>query len=71
MAHHEIKQCCRCGNDFECKAGSITECQCSQIQLSNEERIYIEHKFPDCLCIDCLRFLQKEYMLVKKIHFKI
>jgi hypothetical protein len=71
MPHHEIKSCCKCGKPFECKAGNITECQCNKIYLSNEERIYIEDKFSDCLCIDCLRLLQTEYTMLRKIHFGI
>ena len=71
MHKHELKNCCRCYASFECKAGSITECQCSQIQLTNEERIYIEDKFSDCLCLNCLAALQKEYAVLKRINFII
>lgn len=68
MPHHEIKICPHCHKEFECKAGSITECQCSQIILSNDERNYIESKFSDCLCIDCLKILQQEYYSDKNFH---
>lgn len=68
MCRHEEKKCPRCSRAFECKAGSITQCQCSVIRLSAEERIYVESKFEDCLCISCLAFLQKEYAVFKEVH---
>jgi hypothetical protein len=62
---HEIKFCKRCQSPFECKLGSITECQCFAIQLTWEELRYVEKSgFKDCLCIDCLRILQKEHYLL-------
>lgn len=67
MHKHETKSCPRCRSSFECKAGSITQCQCSAIQLSAEERIYVESKYEDCLCINCLAFLQKEYAVFKEV----
>ena len=68
MRKHEEKHCPRCNIVFECKAGSIMLCQCSAIQLSVEERVYVESKFEDCLCINCLRYLQNEYVLFKEKH---
>ncbi len=65
MCQHEEKYCPRCKLVFECKLGNITQCQCSAIQLSVEERAYIEAKYEDCLCINCLNDLQKKYE-----HFK-
>ncbi|MBK9484271.1 MAG: hypothetical protein IPO01_03325 [Chitinophagaceae bacterium] len=44
------------------------QCQCSVIQLSSEERVYVESKFEDCLCIDCLAALQNEYVFLKEKH---
>ncbi len=41
------------------------QCQCNTINLTAEERAYIEAKYDDCLCADCLTSLQKKY-----IHFK-
>jgi Cysteine-rich CWC len=68
MCKHEEKRCPRCNTAFECKAGTIMQCQCSAIQLSLEERVYVESKFEDCLCINCLHALQKEYVLFKEKH---
>jgi Cysteine-rich CWC len=66
MSKHEQRYCPRCNIVFECKAGTITQCQCSAIQLSPEERIYVESRFEDCLCVNCLIALQKEYVLFKE-----
>jgi hypothetical protein len=60
MPLHEMKQCVRCNKHFECKVGNVTECQCNQIQLTYEEQSYIESKFTDCLCINCLALLRYE-----------
>ena len=61
MCRHEEKHCPRCNIAFECKAGTITQCQCSAIQLSAEESAFIQAKYDDCLCINCIRDLQKKY----------
>ena len=65
MSKHEKKHCPRCNIVFECKPGNIIQCQCSAIQLSVEEKAYIEGKYDDCLCIGCLQDMQKKYE-----HFK-
>ena len=54
MCMHEEKYCPRCKRLFECKAGSILQCQCSQLKLTENERNYIEQHYADCLCIRCL-----------------
>ena len=54
MPHHELKKCSRCDNDFECRMGSITQCQCYAVPLSEEERQYLSLHFQDCLCASCL-----------------
>ena len=69
MADHEHKNCQRCNTNFECKAGSILECECNQIKLSYEERIYIEGLYTDCLCTNCLLTLQQQYLMLRKKTF--
>lgn len=69
MPHHEQKNCPRCNQIFECKVGNVLECQCSQIQLSYEEKIHIEQAFTDCLCIDCLDELQHQHRLENQTNF--
>lgn len=65
---HEHKFCPRCSSAFECKPGSINQCQCSGIQLTEEERVYIEIKHDDCLCINCLKALQHQYIAFTQKH---
>lgn len=66
MPQHEAKACPRCGSAFECKAGDIAQCQCYSIQLSLEERAFIEDRYKDCLCAACLLQLKNRYMLFKE-----
>ncbi|MBS1754475.1 MAG: cysteine-rich CWC family protein [Ferruginibacter sp.] len=68
QSKHEQKNCPRCGIIFECKTGNIGQCQCSAIQLTVEETVYIQSKYEDCLCINCLQNLQKEYEIFKAKH---
>jgi hypothetical protein len=70
MPAHETKKCPRCTRPFECKVGNIAECQCSQVQLSYEERAFIEEKYVDCLCGQCLQALQFQYRLHRNNIFK-
>lgn len=71
MCKHEEKECPRCGNGFECKVGNIGECQCAGVQLSIEERAFIETRYNDCLCISCLKELKNRYVFFKeKMYWK-
>jgi Cysteine-rich CWC len=73
MCLHEIKSCPRCKKAFECKPGNIPQCQCYGIELTAELKTFIEERFTDCLCRDCLEWLQqvpnlfKEKYIPKKI----
>lgn len=69
MCKHEEKRCPRCSNVFECKVGTIAQCQCTAIQLSVEETAFIQAKYDDCLCINCLHDLQKKYVHFKSKYF--
>ena len=66
MCKHKEKNCPRCKLSFECKAGSIMQCQCNAVQLSVEERMYVELKYEDGICASCLTDLQKEYTSFKE-----
>lgn len=66
MPYHEPKTCPRCGNAFECKAGDITQCQCYGIQLTTEERAFMEERYKDCLCRNCLLDLKNKYTIFKE-----
>jgi hypothetical protein len=59
MCRHETKSCPRCNQAFECKPGNITQCQCFGIELIAELKAYIEQRYNDCLCRDCLIYLQQ------------
>ncbi len=66
MPHHEQKNCPRCKRVFECKVGNVLECQCSQIQLTYEEKAHFENTYTDCLCIDCIYLLRYQFQLINK-----
>jgi hypothetical protein len=66
MCQHETKNCSRCKTEFECKPGNITQCQCYSIVLSTEQRAYIEQRYNDCLCKNCLQYLSDELNLFKE-----
>jgi len=61
MSTHEHKTCPRCQKTFDCKAGAIHLCQCSAVELDDEERQYISGHFDDCLCADCLIAIKAAY----------
>ncbi|MEJ8841185.1 cysteine-rich CWC family protein [Lacibacter sp. H375] len=63
MCKHEQKNCPRCGADFECKVGDVTNCQCYGIELSVEEEAFITKQFADCLCRNCLLQLKSRHTL--------
>lgn len=61
MFKHEEKICPRCNEKFECKVGSILLCQCTTVKLNEAEKDYINEKYSDCLCADCMKELRAEY----------
>ena len=54
------KNCPCCGNEFECLPERIGECQCSTIQLNEEERSFLAARFDACLCVTCLKKMKVE-----------
>jgi Cysteine-rich CWC len=66
MCLHETKACQRCNTSFECKPGSITQCQCFEVILTAEQRAYLEQRYNDCLCKKCLIQLKEEFELFKE-----
>lgn len=60
MPQHETKICPRCQTQFECKLGSINLCQCTTVELNDDDRSYIKEQYEDCLCAACLWSLKKE-----------
>lgn len=61
MIKHEEKYCPRCKTQFECKVGSILLCQCTTVEISEEERNFIHRRYDDCLCAACMKELKGEY----------
>ena len=59
MCRHEIKQCPRCKNDFECKTNNVLQCQCAGILLTENQRELITDQYSDCLCADCLHYFSR------------
>jgi hypothetical protein len=66
MCYHETKNCPRCNAVFECKPGSITQCQCFGIVFSTEQQAYLEQHYSDCLCRNCLLHIPDEFELFKE-----
>lgn len=58
---HELVHCPRCQRPFECRVGSINQCQCQTVVLNTEQRQYIESQYTGCLCADCLLVLRTTY----------
>ncbi|MEI9956337.1 MAG: cysteine-rich CWC family protein [Ferruginibacter sp.] len=65
MCLHEDKYCPRCKQSFECKVGNITQCQCYGVQLTTEERTFVDKQFNDCLCRQCLLQLKNDFAQLK------
>jgi hypothetical protein len=66
MCLHEVKTCQRCSIAFECKRGSVTQCQCYEVILSTGERACVEQRYSDCLCKNCLLQPKEEFELFKE-----
>jgi hypothetical protein len=66
MCSHEEKNCPRCSKKFECKVGSITECQCYGISLTAEENAFVKSRYDDCLCRNCLVELKNRYIAFRE-----
>ncbi|RFM26609.1 cysteine-rich CWC family protein [Deminuibacter soli] len=66
MPTHEAKTCPRCHQPFECKVGDISQCQCNGLRLTDEERSFIEQRYNDCLCRNCLEALKNKHTLFRE-----
>lgn len=58
---HEPKICPRCCRVFECKVGSVEQCQCVAIKIDDRVQDFVQKKFADCLCVTCLLEISNEY----------
>jgi len=66
MGKHEEKSCPRCSAAFECRPGDICHCQCYDTPLTVEEKAFIEDRYNDCLCRDCLLELRQRYIFFRE-----
>lgn len=66
MSNHEQKPCPRCHKSFECKPGNITQCQCYGFEMNEELKTWLEYKYSDCVCRECLEYLKVEVHLFKE-----
>jgi hypothetical protein len=66
---HEEKKCPRCAKHFECKVGDITHCQCYGISFTAEEKAFIEERYRECLCRNCLLELKQPNTLFSEKYF--
>lgn len=69
MPCHEQKICPRCNQSFECKVGDIAHCHCNNFVLTNEERSFIESRYIDCICNECMKDLKNKYVFFKEKYF--
>ncbi len=71
MCVHENKSCPRCNKSFECKSGSILQCQCYGAPLKDDLRKWLMERYEDCLCRQCLNDLAIDvHFLADKIQGK-
>lgn len=66
---HEEKNCPRGNQLFECRVGDIAHCQCRTVQLSLEVNAFIDAKYHDYLCVNCLQILKNKYNFFKEKYF--
>ena len=66
MSLHERKSCQRCNPVFERKAGNIAQYQCAEFVITVEIRTYLEQRYNDCVCKNCLQYLQVELNFFKE-----
>lgn len=70
MLKHEEKQCSRCNSLFECRAGNISACQCSQVIIPEVLADHIATVYQDCLCLNCLQELNERHSSGNNISVK-
>lgn len=66
---HEIIVCKRCGSQFECKVGDVSNCQCSTISLSDSTRKFLDNTSFGCLCANCLSEIENRVSSIKDKSF--
>jgi hypothetical protein len=67
---YPLQACPRCHQSFACKTTHIGVCQCMAISFNKEQSAFINQQYTTCLCINCLRELQQEYLQQVQISAK-
>jgi len=49
--------------------GDVTHCQCFGITFTTDEKTFIEGKYTDCLCRNCMLELKQKYTLFQEKYF--
>jgi len=57
-------RCPRCGGDFHCGANDAAACACTTIALNATMLAALRQRFTGCLCLGCLREIQREGLSV-------
>ena len=63
---YQAEHCPLCNEQFVCKVGNISQCQCARVELSNEVIRFLEDEFGSCLCIECLKQINSNKDLIAK-----
>jgi hypothetical protein len=52
MSKETLKKCPECGKLFACFGDD--DCWCEKLQIHKKDLLFIQEKYQDCLCPDCL-----------------
>jgi hypothetical protein len=69
MTQSEEKNCPRCAAAFVCKAGDITNCQCSGLKISAATQAFLAKTYYACLCKNCLAHYEQLHELAQGKRF--
>lgn len=55
----KASDCPRCGNSFTCFL--YRNCPCEDVVIPDEAMDYIQLRYADCICPNCLKEMMKEF----------
>ncbi|TDS60151.1 cysteine-rich CWC family protein [Myroides indicus] len=61
--------CTHCKKSLECKVDNISECECSNVPVSNDTRLFLSQTYHKCLCSACLSKIEKMIQYAKVNEF--
>ncbi|WP_110309691.1 cysteine-rich CWC family protein [Dysgonomonas alginatilytica] len=56
------KTCPCCSSTFTCRVDKIELCNCTKLNLRDGVRQYIKTTYGNCLCFDCLKNLNDQFI---------